>query len=449
MSEPKLISPLLDGMVLASHQPMGDQGTVCALRHTTTNQFYILKQLDIPQSSTQVEALMVTGAVADEASAQAYYQKIVEEHIHEFKRWYSLNGSTNLAAFLDYQVEPKEEGVGFHLYLLSHHWHTLSQFLRDNPITWLKALNLGLDLCCALCQLRSIEVVHRNIKPSNIYMDSLGNFMLGDLGLESISSLRYSTMEEHMVSEYTAPEACDVMGELSPTMDIYAVGMVLYRILNSNHGPFEDEETSAKAANTMRIEGSALPAPLYADYELAEIILKACAFHPEDRYQTPEEFQQDLVLYMQRNRVSDQLIVPPIVVDSDILLSPEDHEEVIEPVRFATEEKMDSNFVDNFSPDAQALDNLVKEVHSICQDPIVIPSAPHIADGSPSAPPPVRRKKKRVGMWIAVCASLIALGLLGVFAYFFLWGSAPVTVSNLTVTDKYVDYLTVVAEFDG
>lgn len=447
MSEPKLISPLLDGMELATNQPMGEHDTVCALRHTTTNQFYMLKQLDLPQSATQVEALLVTGAVADEESAQKYYEQLVDEHIQEFKLWYSLNGSTNLAAFLDYQVEPKEDEVGFHLYLLSHHWHTLSQFLWDNPITWLKALNLGVDLCSALCQLRAAEVVHRNIKPSNIYMDSLGNFMLGDLGLEAISNLRFATMDEHMISEYSAPEACDVIGELNPTMDIYSVGMVLYRILNSNHGPFEDEATSAKAANLKRISGEPLPAPLYADYELSEIVLKACAYHPVERYQTPEEFQQDLVLYMQRNRVSDQLIVPPIVTDADILLAPEQTDEVVEPVRFATDDTLNQKFVDSFSPETQNLEPVVKAVQKAAPKDAPIP--PNTRNRPRSPAPPKKRKKPKVGMWIAVFTSLVALGVIGLLAYFFLYGGTYVNVASLTVTDKYVDYLTIVAQLEG
>lgn len=51
---------------------------------------------------------------------------------------------------------------------------------------------------------------------------------------------------------------------------------------------------------------------MYADYEMAEIIHKACAFKPEDRYQDPNEMKQALVEYMKRNQSDDTLIVPPI-----------------------------------------------------------------------------------------------------------------------------------------
>lgn len=42
---------------------------------------------------------------------------------------------------------------------------------------------------------------------------------------------------------------------------------------------------------------------MYADYEISEIILKACAFQPADRYQSPQELKDALVEYMKRNQV--------------------------------------------------------------------------------------------------------------------------------------------------
>ena len=61
------------------------------------------------------------------------------------------------------------------------------------------------------------------------------------------------------------------------------------------------------------MQGEALPPPAYADYEMAEIILKAAAFRPQDRWQSPEEMGQALVSYMQRNPVNDAIIAPPVV----------------------------------------------------------------------------------------------------------------------------------------
>lgn len=45
--------------------------------------------------------------------------------------------------------------------------------------------------------------------------------------------------------------------------------MLLYRIYNGNHGPFEDEATGEAMADKLRLTGKAMPTPIYADYELA------------------------------------------------------------------------------------------------------------------------------------------------------------------------------------
>ena len=115
-----------------------------------------------------------------------------------------------------------------------------------------------------------------------------------------------------MLSSYSAPELFSLVGTIEPTTDIYSVGLILYRIFNGNHAPFEDENTSAKAADRRRVTGEALPVPMYADYEISEIILKACAFKPDDRYQEPAGTEGRPGRVHEAQPVDDTLIVPPI-----------------------------------------------------------------------------------------------------------------------------------------
>ena len=75
--------------------------------------------------------------------------------------------------------------------------------------------------------------------------------MLGDLGIAKIEELKYCSMPENMLSSYSAPELFSLVGSIEPTTDIYSVGLILYRIYNGNHAPFEDERTSAKAADKL------------------------------------------------------------------------------------------------------------------------------------------------------------------------------------------------------
>ena len=287
LPELKMISPLLTNMEVVKCISVRGGTSVYIVKSTKSNQSYYLKHICIPESQKQVDALMFTGAAATVEDAQNYYKQVAADYQAELETLEKLSASPNIGCYRSYQIEPKEDGVGFEIYLLAEYRQTLAEVLAGTPMTQSGAVNLGVDLCSALCSLREAGLIHRNVKPSNVYLSSSGHYLLGDLGIAKIDELKYCSMPETMLSSFSAPELFSLLGTIEPTTDIYSVGMILYRIYNGNHGPFEDEKTSARAADKLRVTGEQLPAPMYADYEMADIVLKACAFKPEDRYQTP------------------------------------------------------------------------------------------------------------------------------------------------------------------
>lgn len=363
MAELKLISPLLSNMEVVKNVSIRGGTGVYLVRSTRTQQSYILKHISIPESQRQVEALLYTGAAATKEDAQKYYEQVVSDYQGELETLEKLSSSPNLDCYRSYQIAPKDDGVGYDVYLLAENHKTLVDYLSENAVTHLTALNLGLDLCNALIDLRAAGLIHRDVKPSNIYLSTQGHFVLGDLGIAKIDELKYCSMPEHMLSSYSAPELFDLVGSIDKTTDIYSAGLILYRIFNANHGPFEDETTSARAADKRRATGEALPTPLYADYEMAEIILKACAYTPSERYQTPEELKNALMEYARRNQVEDTLIVPPIVSDPEPIDVTQEEDEPIEPVQFADSEKISDDFKESFSPDTDMLNSIIESVH--------------------------------------------------------------------------------------
>ncbi len=475
MPECELVSPLLDGMEQLRCLSNTGGTSLFLLRHRASGGTYLVKRISIPESQTQVEALLLTGGAADEEAAKRYYEQIADDYEDRLAALDSLQGSSHCATYLGHQVCAREEGVGFSLYLLSERYVTLPEYLQANAMTHLKALNLGLDLCSALCELRQRDLIHRDIKPKNIYLNAMGGFMVGDLGVARIAKLKYCPMPDRMISEYTAPEVCDAMGDLNTTVDIYSVGMVLYRILNGNHGPFEDEDTSAKAANRRRISGEELPSPLYADYELAAIVLKACAFGPADRYQSPEDLLQELVLYMKRNEVTDSLIVPPLVAGEDMLVPAESVDEPVEPVRFAELDTLDEDFIDNFSPsEPEGVRGLDEERpdkdgltfaaprtrHNDEEDEDAVPLEEERKDpdrskdrkgakARPASHSGRAQKRRKPRLWIAVVVAVVLLGAIGVCGWFLLLGGPSIAVPGVTISDRGVDSLTVTVDQGG
>ncbi len=351
MSELKLISPLLDGMTVTAEISSHNGRTCYSVQHARTGERFVLKHISIPASDRQVHALLLTGAYPDEAAVHTYYGSVAEDIKKELDAGKALADSGYFASAISYQIEPKESGTGYDLYILYQQLVPLSRFIAESAMTGLRAVNLGIDLCSALNICREAGYLFGNLKPENVFLTPSGRFLLGDLGLVPLQDLQYASVPEEYLGAYAAPELSDIAASPNTTMDLYALGMLLYRIYNGNHGPFEDEHTGEGMADKLRLTGKALPTPIYADYELSAIILKACSPVPEERYQTPEEFKQALVYYMQRNELSDTLIVPPIVsAPIPVDFEPEAEEEQA-PIRFTDAEMLDEDFRRSFAPD--------------------------------------------------------------------------------------------------
>lgn len=352
MSELKMISPLLDNMTVEKQGPSFDGRTYYTLRDRSTGEQLMLKVLSIPSSDSHVRALILSGAYPDEAAVNEYYRRYTEDIRRELKLGKELTDAGFFAGALNFQVVPREE-VGFDIYILLKRHVPLSYLLNENAITGLRAVNLGIDICDALISCREAGLLFTNLTPESIYLTPGDKFLLGGLGLIPLDELSFSSVPEEYIGAYSAPELSDINEYPNTTIDIYSLGMVLFRIYNGNHGPYEDENTGEKMADKLRLSGKPLPTPIYADYELAGIIQKACAFQKEDRFQTPEELKQALVLYMQRNQVSDRLIVPPIVVNftPPVDLPEEDEDEDAAPVRMTKEDTLDDAFRQSFAPD--------------------------------------------------------------------------------------------------
>lgn len=326
MSEPKLVSPLLDGCIMG--EAISDHhGVRCypAIRENT-DECYIIKIISIPATQVQMDALLLTGACADQAAALVYFKELSDGVIGEADILDRLSRLEGFSPYLGHQIEQMEEGTGYEVYLMSPYRRSLEKLMRTEPLTHLAAVNLGLDMCAALAVCRRAGYLYADLKPSNIFLSESQGYHIGDLGFISLSSLKYASLPEKYRSSYIAPEITDAMSALNSTIDIYALGLTLYQVYNNGELPFEG---SAPA--------QILPPPMYADYEMAEIILKACAPDPADRWQDPAQMGQALVNYMQRNSVNDTPIVPPPVLPQ---------EETDEPEEFLSEEENDAELAE-------------------------------------------------------------------------------------------------------
>ena len=299
MSEPRLISPLLDGYAMGGPISSHDGVCCCPAMRENTDDKYIVKIISIPASQVQVDALLLSGAYRDQSAVLAYFKDLAESTVKEAEVLKQLSRLEGFTPYDNWQIVPKETEVGYDLYLVGSYKRSLTRYMELAPMTQLAAVNLGLDMCAALAVCRRAGCLYVDLKPENIFVFDEHTYRIGDLGFVPLSSLKYASLPAKYHSSFTAPEITDAYSALNTTIDIYALGLVLYQIYNGGSLPFEGKAPAQD-----------FPAPMFADYEMSEIILKACAANPAQRWQNPMEMGQALVDYMQRNGVNTTPIVP-------------------------------------------------------------------------------------------------------------------------------------------
>lgn len=300
MSELKLISPMLDNYIVGD--PFSDHNGVrcCPAMEKNSDDKYIVKVISVPASENQLNALLLTGAFTDQESALSYFKELAEGHVGEAEILRDLSRLEGFVPYENWQMVSMDDGTGYDVYLISRYHKTLEHHFRRSFMTHLGAINLGLDMCAALAVARRSGYLYVDLKPSNIVLSADNEYRISDIGFLSLDSLKYASLPEIYRSQYTAPEISDAFASINTTVDVYAAGLIMYQAYNDGKLPSMENLEDMQA----------FPPPAYADYEMSDIILKACALRPEDRWQDPVEMGQALVSYMQRNGANDTPVIP-------------------------------------------------------------------------------------------------------------------------------------------
>jgi len=218
--------------------------------------------------------------------------------VREININHELRGNSNLVCYEDHDIVRQTDG-SYEVFIRMELLTSLSRRVEERPFTLKDTLTLGMDICRALTVLEQRNIIHRDIKPANLFCSEAGNYKLGDFGVARSLGGTTSGMTVAGTFNYMAPEVYHG-GSVNHTADIYSLGMVLYRFTNGNRGPFLPLPPAAvtyedgNAALSRRMNGEALPAPAFAPPRLAQCILRACAYSPEMRWQTAEDFRRSL-----------------------------------------------------------------------------------------------------------------------------------------------------------
>ena len=257
-----------------------------------------LKAITIPSSPSELEEILADGM--DMNGASTYFRDYVKELNREIALMSKLKGHSNIVSYEDHKMFQHEDGVGWDILIRMELLTPITSLLRENrTFPRRKVIQLGIDLCRALEICQRYNIIHRDIKPANIFLSDTEDFKLGDFGVARIASAATGASTRAGTVNYMAPEV--FRGEkYSSNVDLYSLGLVMYQLLNNNRMPLYPPypqaitPSSRERAQARRLAGAALPAPVNAGGRLAEIVLKACAPDPAQRYDSPTVMRQAL-----------------------------------------------------------------------------------------------------------------------------------------------------------
>lgn len=277
----------------------GSFGKVYKAQRTEQDKtFYsAIKVITIPASQGELNS--VRSETPDEQSVKEYFHNLVEECIQEVNTMEYFRGNSHVVSVEDYKVVEYLDDIGWDIYIRMEYLTGFLDYCMGKALTEKEVIQLGIDLCKALEYCQKQNIIHRDIKPENIFVSRFGEFKLGDFGIARELDRNASGLSKKGTFSYMAPEM--YKGEnYDHRADIYSLGIVLYRLRNHNRLPFinlgkqlityRDKEN----ALTRRMSGETLSAPVEAGEAFGRVILKACAYRREDRYQSAGQFREDL-----------------------------------------------------------------------------------------------------------------------------------------------------------
>lgn len=270
------------------------------------------------------------------------------EVVARFKREAYLLGkirSDHVARVLDFV---SDETHGLVLVMEFVEGPSLASILQHQRLTIDEAIDLGIDVLSALCDLHRAHVVHRDLKPGNILMrplpDGRQRAVVVDFG---VSRLLSAGTEEDSITgitkadmalgtlEYMAPEQILNSREVTAVSDLYAVGALLFRAVAGKHA--YGNATDSELAHKKLLED---PPPLstgrldQVGRGLEAVVNRALKRRPAQRYATAAEMHAELTAVRDAARVMTMDLdapttetfpmpgLPPVASDTQVSPAP-------------------------------------------------------------------------------------------------------------------------------
>lgn len=256
-----------------------------------------LKIITVPRTQSEVKNATLEGMTNENVTR--YFKQVVEDIAKEFALMSKLKGNSNIVSYEDHMVIEHTDEIGWDILIRMELLTPLTDCLQKGQFTEKDVIKVGMDICRALIICQKNNIVHRDIKLENIFVSDNGDYKLGDFGIARQIEKTTNELSKKGTQVYMAPEL--YRGDkCTNSVDIYSLGIVLYRLLNQNRIPFMPDYPKPitfddkERATYLRMNGEKVPALKNVNKKLNDIVLKACEFNPENRYKEPKQMYDEL-----------------------------------------------------------------------------------------------------------------------------------------------------------
>ena len=295
----KKYEPLFGAWHITEQIGEGSYGRVYIIERHELGQTYrsALKAITVPGSQDEIRSSMSDGMTLEDVTG--YYKNVANNIINEFILMSKLKGNSHIVSYEDHMIIEHEDDIGWDILIRMELLTPLVELTSQSQMEENEVIKLGVDLCKALELCRMYDIIHRDIKPENIFIAANGDYKIGDFGVAKTIEKTKMGLSRKGTYLYMAPEIYSSR-PYGPTVDIYSLGIVMYKLLNENRLPFLPEypkpiaPVDKEEALHKRLRGDNSPEPKNGSRKLRQIVLKSCAYKPEERYSSAEEMRRDL-----------------------------------------------------------------------------------------------------------------------------------------------------------
>lgn len=279
-----------------------------------------VKEVQIPFSAADLSTAASEGL--DVPGAKVYFRALLDETLKEVELMRDLAACETVVKIYDHQVMELDREGEFGWVILIRMEHLIP--FRDRfsqGISVLEAAKLGIDISYALEACEEKGIVHRDIKPDNLFYSSeSGRYKLGDFGIAHYLARPTEGKGRAGTLTHMPPEVYQGAA-YTPGADLYALGMILYRLMNNNRSPllppfpvpYTPVERDRAQVRRLRGEEPTAPSMMSCEKEdrpapefgvrledstrscaaaLGRIAWKAISARPEDRYRSAGELRR-------------------------------------------------------------------------------------------------------------------------------------------------------------